>query len=282
MENIDTKETREKYLKELKEFISKIPKLQNIHQEILRKDIEEKAKKLKEIVEILSPIYEKELESVREYIKQNHNKDERLFLKTTFEIMGREEREEAHSNVIAYLLEQKGGRELLKAILNKIEDEVSHSIISLIDKNRGYEVRREHPINSGIIDIFIKSEDFVIVIENKFMARISRGGEKWEKQTDRYKKEIDKKYKNLNKIYIILDYKGEEESKGWFTIDYNDILDSLERVNYKFNNDNIFIEYKYLLKRIINSIDEIDIDNLEEVESLSLLNNIKMEVERWI
>jgi len=261
MKDIDTKETRERYLKELKEFISKIHKLQNIHQKREKERIKEKAIKLKEIVKILSPIYERELEKVREYIGQKWKNCERLFSKTTFEVMDRKASEEVHSKVIEYLIDQKdkGGRELLKAILNKIEDEVSPLIISLIDENKDYKVRREYSINSGRIDVIVKSKDFVIVIENKFLSRISKGGEDWEKQTVRYKNEIDKKYKNLKRLYIILDYKGEEESKGWQTINYEDILGSLEQepVNKVFSDDNIYIEYKYLLRRLINKIDEI-------------------------
>ncbi len=235
---------------------------------------------LKDIIKIFTPLYYERLQEVKEFIKNNYHQNKRLFSLTTFEVVDRHAEENAHSNVIVYLLNKKYlGKELLKAIIDQVPDKSKDSILQLIEASE-FTARREEPIkgNETIkrIDIFIESNNFFVAIENKFNAKLHEIDGR--SQTEYYYRKLKEKYLHKKSLFILLDKKEELESKNYVSLGYEAILRALENVKMDFENDIVFMEYYYLLRRIIYNIDEIDIEKLEEERSLSKLNNIKIGV----
>lgn len=147
-----------------------------------------------------------------------------------------ESRENTHSKIIAYIL--RNNCEFLNKILEiaeikNIKDITTQKLfIGTETDNRK--------------DIEIKSDNFVIVIENKYKDRNRK------KQLQNYKKYIDKKYSTLEKGFIYLrpfQHELSKEFNYWKTMTYKDILNILYTL--KANN-----EYLQRYKKIIEKIYE--------------------------
>jgi hypothetical protein len=229
----------------------------------------------------LIPIYEERKISEIKILEDKINKNKKLFLPTTFEIMDKDTKENVHSNVLKYLLKEKtNGHKILISLLKQITGKQKDKVTEIISKieNSNYEVIREKDIKGKRIDLFIKTNDFYIAIENKFYARLHYVDEK-NTQTDFYYKELNKQYPDMkSSLFIILDYKDTEECYPYDNLNYNHVLNTLNENEHYFSDDHIFIEYRLLLTRLLNGIDNISIDNLFSQEiSLSKIISIKEE-----
>lgn len=248
-------------------------------------------KHLRNMIDILSPLYLNSKLHNKTTLKKCFMVDPRQFSPTSYEIMGSQFAENVHSNVLVYLFQQNTIKKtLLKNILlNIIEkdknDKAVDSIIKVIEKTE-FQSRREYRLGDGRIDILIIGMKFVIVIENKIKSRIHLHNGL--PQTEYYRREIQNKYPNHNIVFIILDYKGTEMSPGYHTINYiamekalKDTLSSIENVS-STQFQNIFQEYLYLINRLIRGVAYINIGEVETLDSLTLINNMVMESKKWI
>lgn len=86
-----------KQLDVLRDFIKTV-ELQN----------QSKIANLKNVITSLTPLYDNSKKYLIIFIRSKYHQNERLFSKTTFEVMDRHAEENVHSNVIAYLLDKKG------------------------------------------------------------------------------------------------------------------------------------------------------------------------------
>lgn len=268
---------QKKQLGELRYFVNKTYELKELRKSEITIQRNEKLRFLLNKIKAITPLYNERLQEVKEFIKNNYNKNERLFSLTTFEVVNRHAEENAHSNVIVYLLNKKYvGKKLLKAIIDQVPDKSKDSILQLIETSE-FTARREKPINGNEtikrIDIFIESNNFFVAIENKFNAKLHEIDGK--SQTEYYYRKLKEKYPYKKSLFILLDKKEELESKNYFSLGYKAILRALEKVKMDFENDIVFMEYYYLLRRIICNLYVMDIEKLDEERSLSKLNNIK-------
>ncbi len=144
-----------------------------------------------------------------------------------------ESRENTHSKVIAYIL--KNNREFLNKILEiagiKIKDiNLDNVFIAAETDNRK--------------DIEIKSDNFIVVIENKYKDRNRRG------QLEKYEKYICEQYDNFEKGFIYLrpfQHELSAKLKNWKSITYKDILDIL----YTLKADDEYLKrYKKIIEKI--------------------------------
>lgn len=199
--------------------------------------------------------------------------DRRLYERTVFEIMSRHHLEETHSNVIAYLLSKPGaGRVFLSSMFGAVVADGSTSDFAL-DDNCSFQVHREYPLAQKRIDILLEGRDIVVGIENKYYSKLHDTDEGFS-QTAFYRQEIERRFKNKRRLYLILDYKGQAAEENYLTLSYEDLLKGLETVREDYRGDRVYEEYLYLLKRIIfgllNTVYE-DMANL----SLSQLSAIQ-------
>lgn len=144
-----------------------------------------------------------------------------------------ESRENTHSKVIAYIL--KNNCEFLNKILEiagiKIKDiNLDNVFIAAETDNRK--------------DIEIKSDNFIVVIENKYKDRNRRG------QLEKYEKYICEQYDNFEKGFIYLrpfQHELSAKLKNWKSITYKDILDIL----YTLEADDEYLKrYKKIIEKI--------------------------------
>lgn len=145
-----------------------------------------------------------------------------------------ESRENTHSKVIAYIL--KNNYEFLNKILEiagikNIKDiNLDNVFIAAETDNRK--------------DIEIKSDNFVVVIENKYKDRNRRG------QLEKYEKYICEQYDNFEKGFIYLrpfQHELSAKLKNWKSITYKDILDIL----YTLKADDEYLRrYKKIIEKI--------------------------------
>lgn len=145
-----------------------------------------------------------------------------------------ESRENTHSKVIAYIL--KNNREFLNKILEiagikNIKDiNLDNVFIAAETDNRK--------------DIEIKSDNFIVVIENKYKDRNRRG------QLEKYEKYICEQYDNFEKGFIYLrpfQHELSAKLKNWKSITYKDILDIL----YTLEADDEYLKrYKKIIEKI--------------------------------
>lgn len=230
---------------------------------------------------LLHPIYERQLEEHKGKLERGIRNDPRLYVPTTFEVMRRHALEESHSNVIAHLLENKKyGPLFLRSILNQLPDR-SRSAVSAGPRHLEFKVFREVLVaDNKRIDILVVAPTFYVAIENKFHSRIHKTAQGLT-QTEFYRRELLRRYPNKPGVFILLDYKGEEMSENYETIDYEDILDSLVSVRTHFEEDVVFQEYIYLLRRLFNKMENFTVVDIEKQSSLVLYSRILMETSRW-
>jgi len=173
-------------------------------------------------------------------------------------------RENTHSNILEYLFDYNligpFASEILASFITNISPEFS-GLARLIKKNQ-YEISREFPVKDGRIDLLILdiTNKFVIVIENKLLASVSvkTSGEESsfelnKTQLTNYIHFINLKYPNFKKAFILLSYlaiDNPEKYLPFISANYNLLSQVLDEFN--FSNDNIFIEYKLLLKSLGN------------------------------
>lgn len=145
-----------------------------------------------------------------------------------------ESRENTHSKVIAYIL--KNNCEFLNKILEIV------GIKNIKDINLDNVFIAAETDNRK--DIEIKSDNFVVVIENKYKDRNRRG------QLEKYEKYICEQYDNFEKGFIYLrpfQHELSAKLKNWKSITYKDILDIL----YTLEADDEYLKrYKKIIEKI--------------------------------
>lgn len=259
----------------LRNFLSVIPNLQNLRNAHLNQERKSRLSEFRNFSVRLIPLYEDNLNKARERLINCCAQNKRLLSLTTFEVMKKQALEETHSNVLAYLLNQKQGSQLLSKMLEYLYPDGVDMLQQLNCK--GYKVYREKEICKKRIDILIEANKFLIAIENKFNAKIHQIDEYYN-QTDFYFSEISKTYKQEYKKFILLDYKGTETCSNYTSMDYNDLLKVLESVEENYRGDVVYEEYLILLKRLLYNLDKIPTGELEEIYSLSAIYNLTEEL----
>ena len=152
-----------------------------------------------------------------------------------------ESKENDHSKVIAYIL--KNNREFLNKILEiagikNIKDiNLDNLFIATEADNR--------------IDIEIKGDNFVVVIENKYKNRENENKDINEpKQLEKYENYINLHYQTFDKGFIYLrpfQHELDEKYKNWKTMTYKNILDIL----YTLKTDDEYLKrYKKIIEKI--------------------------------
>lgn len=241
-------------------------------------------KELREIISRASSPYEESKTQTRRLLLDWARREPKLFAPTVCEIMGSDALERAHSNILAYLLNHKHiGKTLLKNLLQKVadKDEDASAIIESLGSTE-FQATREYPIRGKRIDILIKGivgENFVIVVENKVRAPKHYVDENTS-QTDFYMREIRAQYPDSKAVFFILDFKGEELSEGYHTLDYTDLEEAMEDAAKdlpEVNEDHVFQEYLFLLKRLVRRI-TMTTEQMQDSDSLVSLANMWTEV----
>ena len=181
---------------------------------------------------------------------------------TVFDALGNSEYEIRHSNVLAWLLNPNGnhrqGSSFLDLFWTRISSE--HNLPDL--SFRDYSVAREGENEKERIDLFIKAEKWVIVIENKLFA--PETGD----QLNRYFNYIERKYANTpNRLYFYLTPDGiapdrDEDSKYWKAINYSVVTDSVSLFLKKCLPDRVkgFLEQylEHIEKNVLSSAGSIE------------------------
>ena len=172
-----------------------------------------------------------------------------------------ESKETTHSRILAYFLATKS--DFSEKFLEKI----------------GYKTKNINNINvlteKDNMDIFFESEDFVLVIENKYKDRNRKKQNSYstkkeedknlKDQLKRYEKTIEDKYSNKKAIFVYLrPFLHKLDNKNWHALTYNEVLKILKNVN----TDNELDEYKNILANIYKP-QKICLSALKEVLNLT-------------
>lgn len=193
----------------------------------------------------LSYISSEQLKQIPEYmnakwedtkkLKESEYKDSS---QTFLDIIGKSYDELVFSNMIVYFLEKD--KELFREFCNKCL-----KLKRDIRTNKTYEIKREVKVNNGRIDILIKTEDSLFVIENKVKSGIN--GQKYNSKTEEYSNQLIEYYKHFQEDKIKeKDLKGIEYQYYYiFTPNYNKIDKNDIKKQYKNNEYNKEVIEKY-------------------------------------
>jgi len=151
---------------------------------------------------------------------------------TVFDALGNTDYEIRHSNVLSWLLNQRGNHRQESSFLNLLwksiaVDEADRPTLSFQD----YSVTREGVGEDEKIDILIKakgeSPEWVIVVENKIFSPEGRN------QLHKYYDYIERKYaKATHRRYFYLTPGGkppvkEDDCKAWKSISYSSVIEAV-------------------------------------------------------
>ena len=205
----------------------------------------------------LIKLYDKHLKINNEKFKKTLSLDS--FRISTFALMEYNFNENTHSNILEYLFNYEMIGDVAIDILSSfIQNIDSNELIDNVSKKleqKNYTIKREYSLKEdnvqGFIDLFIldKKNGFYIVIENKLLSNVRKLDGNYT-QVDLYKKNIQREYKELQGLFILLSFKDlDEDCEGYYKSNYFGVYTALSSVK---SNDNIFIEYKRLLFLILN------------------------------
>jgi hypothetical protein len=216
---------------------------------------------LKSLKSLKAKVYDDRLAETKEFINQNPE----MFKISSFELMEHNFRENTHSNILKYLFDcsftNTEGIEALYLLLSETEGKKIKNLKAKL-LSRKYKIEREFHTGNGRIDLLIK-DDFnklIIVIENKVYASIAEKDFDEEKnvtstQLDLYKDyfSTNEKYKNWDKIFILLSYKKIEDFNhtNFELINYDMLFKVLMEANFQ---DNIVKDYLILLHSLTKNI----------------------------
>lgn len=185
-----------------------------------------------------------------------------------FKITNMADKEIVHSDMLAWLFNPYENHNLndkiLKEILMQLSKKDAEYISLLLLDYSDLEVYREYTVDNGRrIDIVMESKNnkVIFIIENKIWSGES------DNQLEYYKKYIDEKYSDYNRIFLFLTPEKErkEKYKGYIHITYSMIYSVLNCVlqenQIKFEISVIIRQYKEIIGRyIMGSIDKEMID----------------------
>lgn len=224
-----------------------------------------KTKKLMSVIKSLktlkTKVYNGRLAETKEFINQNPE----MFKISSFELMEHNFRENTHSNILKYLFDynftNNEGIEALHLLLAETEAKRIKNLKAKL-LSRKYKIEREFHTGNGRIDLLIKDEfnKLIIIVENKVYASIAEKDFDEEKnvtstQLDLYKNYFSNndKYKNWDKVFILLSYKDIEDfsDTNFELINYDKLFKVLNEADFK---DNIVKDYLILLHSLIKNM----------------------------
>lgn len=137
------------------------------------------------------------------------------------------------------------------------------------------------------IDIFIETNNYVLIIENKIKSS------QHSNQLSRYKKFVKDKYPRKQHRFVFLTLIQEQSNDNdWTNVSYNEILIELNKLNFSSNKHTLFVEdYILYLKRLLSALNDV-ISNTSIYKSVfengSLKKSVKLqskfanEIEKFI
>lgn len=185
-----------------------------------------------------------------------------------FKIINMVDKEAVHSDMLAWLFNSYENHDFndkaVKGLLMQLSEKDAEYINLLLQDYSDLEVYREYTIDNGRrIDILLESRNnkVIIIIENKI-----RSGE-GDNQLEDYKKYIDEKYNDYNRIFLYLTPEKErkEKYKGYIHITYNTIYKILNNILYdnqiRLEIRAVLKQYKEMIRRdIMGNVDKEMID----------------------
>ena len=185
-----------------------------------------------------------------------------------FKIINMVDKEAVHSDMLAWLFNPYENHNLndkaVKGLLMQLSEKDAEYINLLLQEYSDLEVYREYTTNNGRrIDILLESRNnkVIFIIENKIWS-----GE-GDNQLEDYKKFIDEKYNDYNRIFLYLTPEKErkEQYKGYTHITYNTIYKIINNILHdnqiKLEIRAVLKQYKEIIRRdIMGNVDKEMID----------------------
>ena len=185
-----------------------------------------------------------------------------------FKIINMVDKEAVHSDMLAWLFNPYENHNLndkaVKGLLMQLSEKDAEYINLLLHEYSDLEVYREYTTNNGRrIDILLESRNnkVIFIIENKIWS-----GE-GDNQLEDYKKFIDEKYNDYNRIFLYLTPEKErkEQYQGYTHITYNTIYKILNNLlqdnQIKLEIRTVLKQYKEIIRRdIMGNVDKEMID----------------------
>lgn len=185
-----------------------------------------------------------------------------------FKIINMVDKETVHSDMLAWLFNPYENHNLndkaIKVLLMQLSENDAEYINLLLQEYSDLEVYREYTTNNGRrIDILLESRNnkVIFIIENKIWS-----GE-GDNQLEDYKKFIDEKYNDYNRIFLYLTPEKErkEQYKGYTHITYNTIYKIINNLlqdnQIKLEIRTVLKQYKEIIRRdIMGNVDKEMID----------------------
>lgn len=201
-----------------------------------------------------------------------------------FKIINMVDKEAIHSDILAWLFNPYENHNFndkaIKVLLMQLSEKDAEYINLFLQDYSDLEVYREYTIDNGRrIDILMESRNnkVIFIIENKIWS-----GE-GDNQLEDYKRYIDEKYSDYNRIFLYLTPEKErkEKYKGYIHITYNTIYKILNNI---LHDNQIRLEIRAVLKQykeiirkdIMGNVDKdmIDLCRKLYVEHKEALNKI--------
>lgn len=158
-----------------------------------------------------------------------------------FEILNISHLEIKHSDVLAYLFDNKESHNLKDTFLKEFiyEVEAASNIDLNLTLDDSYTIKREYAIPKGFVDLLLISykHKTIIVIENKIQSK-----ERYN-QLKKYKEHFKDKGTGYKLVFIYLTMNDEKASDDeYISVNYTTVIKSLERV-LRYKNYSEKIEY---------------------------------------
>ena len=189
-----------------------------------------------------------------------------------FEVLNISHLEIKHSDVLAYLFNNKESHNLKDTFLKEFiyEVEAATNIDLNLTLDDSYTVKREYAIPNGYVDLVLMSykQRTIIIIENKIQSK------ERDNQLKKYKEHFKDKGAGYKLVFIYLTMNDEKASDDeYISVNYTTVIKSLERV-LRYKNYSEKIEYfledylevllkKYKLKSSADLINFRKVINIE-------------------
>ena len=185
-----------------------------------------------------------------------------------FKIINMVDKETVHSDILAWLFNPYENHNFndkaIKVLLMQLSEKDAEYINLFLQDYSDLEVYREYTIDNGRrIDILMESRNnkVIFIIENKIWS-----GE-GDNQLEDYKRYIDEKYSDYNRIFLYLTPEKErkEKYKGYIHITYNTIYKILNNILHdnqiRLEIRAVLKQYKEIIRRdIMGNVDKDMID----------------------
>ena len=158
-----------------------------------------------------------------------------------FEVLNISHLEIKHSDVLAYLFNNKESHNLKDTFLKEFiyEVEAASNIDLNLTLDDSYSIKREYAIPKGFVDLLLISykHKTIIVIENKIQSK------ERDNQLKKYKEHFKDKGAGYKLVFIYLTMNDEKASDDeYISVNYTTVIKSLERV-LRYKNYSEKIEY---------------------------------------